>query len=139
MGIAPSVETSVEFLLHDGKQEDTLKKYWDDMCQLCNINEDLRIHREWEENPASSSGLVDGIEVRLEWTEEVKEKESARLEKQLAKLEQDVQRRQGKLSNEQFISKAPAQVVDRERAALASAEEELALLRRKAESLRASA
>jgi valyl-tRNA synthetase len=131
LGISPSARTDVDFLVSDSWQEDLLSHYWGDIHQICNINEDLRICREWREEPASSSGLVDGIQVRLTWPEEVKEKEVARLEKQLAKIEEDVQRRCRKLANEQFVAKAPAEVVERERAALARAEDEMALVQSK--------
>ncbi|MCJ0605410.1 valine--tRNA ligase [Enterococcus cecorum] len=40
----------------------------------------------------------------------------ARLEKELAKLDSEVKRVQGKLANERFVSKAPQAVVDQERA-----------------------
>ena len=136
LAIPPSVLTEVEFLVRDRTPEESLSRYWNDLRQLCNVNEDLRIHHEWEEHAASSSGLVDGIEVRVFWPEEVKEKESARLEKHLSKLEQDVARRRGKLANEKFVSRAPVEGVDRERSALARAEEELELVQRKVESLR---
>jgi len=66
----------------------------------------------------------------------VREKEYARLEKQLTRLEQDTERRRAKLSNEQFVGKAPAQVVEKERTVLAQTEEELQLIRRKVASLR---
>jgi len=136
LGIAPSVQTDVEFLIRDGQQDGFLRRYWADMRPLCNLNEDLRVLNEWKENPASSSGLVDGIEIRVAWPEEVREKEYARLEKQLTRLEQDTERRRAKLSNEQFVGKAPAQVVEKERTVLAQAEEELELIRRKVASLR---
>ncbi len=136
LGIAPSVQTNVEFLIRDGQQDGFLRRYWADMRPLCNLNEDLRVLNKWEEKPASSSGLVDGIEIRVLWPEEVWEKEYARLEKQLIRLEQDTERRRAKLSNEQFVGKAPAQVVEKERTVLAQAEEELELIRRKVASLR---
>ncbi|MFH1742743.1 MAG: valine--tRNA ligase [bacterium] len=138
LGISPAAQTEIEFLVRESQQEQIILQYWDDMRQLCNVNEQHRVYHEWKENPASSSGLVDGIEIRLAWPEEVREKESARLEKLLAKTDQDVQRRRGKLGNEQFVKKAPAEVVERERAALATAEEELALVQRKVEALKTS-
>jgi len=53
------------------------------------------------------------------------EKEKARLDSEIAKLEQEVIRFEKKLSNESFVSKAPAAVVEGEKAKLASAKEKL--------------
>ena len=41
--------------------------------------------------------------------------EIAKLEKERAKLEKEMQRIQGKLSNEKFLNKAPAEVVEKEK------------------------
>ena len=57
------------------------------------------------------------------------EKEKARLEGEAAKLTAEIARVKGKLSNESFVSKAPAAVVDAERGKLARYEENLAGVR----------
>ena len=44
------------------------------------------------------------------------EEEIARLEKELEKLDKEVERVQKKLSNQGFVAKAPAEVIDGERA-----------------------
>ena len=54
------------------------------------------------------------------------EKEKARLAAEKVKVEADIARLEGKLSNESFVAKAPAAVVDAERAKLAKAKENLA-------------
>ena len=54
------------------------------------------------------------------------EKEKARLAAEIQKLAQEVERFEKKLSNESFVSKAPAAVVDAERAKLAAVREKLA-------------
>ena len=53
------------------------------------------------------------------------EKERARLEGEAKKLEGEIARLVGKLSNEGFVAKAPAAVVDAERAKLAKYQENL--------------
>ena len=53
------------------------------------------------------------------------EKEKARLDGEIAKLEQEVIRFEKKLSNESFVSKAPAAVVEGEKAKLAAAIDKL--------------
>jgi len=42
--------------------------------------------------------------------------EMARIDKQLEKLGQEIARIEGKLSNQGFVAKAPAEVIDKERA-----------------------
>ncbi|MCQ2430270.1 MAG: class I tRNA ligase family protein, partial [Clostridia bacterium] len=54
------------------------------------------------------------------------EKERARLGAEIAKLQQEVNRLSAKLSNQGFVAKAPAAVVDGEKAKLAAAQEKLA-------------
>jgi valyl-tRNA synthetase len=56
------------------------------------------------------SGLID------------KEKEIARLKKELEKLEQEKKRLQGKLSNPNFVDRAPEAVVQKERDKLLNAD-----------------
>ncbi|NJN16035.1 MAG: valine--tRNA ligase [Oscillochloris sp.] len=55
--------------------------------------------------------------------------ERTRVEKELVNAEADVARRQSKLSNESFVSKAPEAVVQREREGLTAAEAAVAALR----------
>ena len=54
------------------------------------------------------------------------DKEKARLEKEMAKTEKEIARLSGKLSNEGFLAKAPAEVVEGEKVKLADAEKRLA-------------
>ena len=53
------------------------------------------------------------------------EKERARLTSELAKLEESAERIEKKLSNEGFVAKAPAAVVEGERAKLAKLNENI--------------
>ena len=64
------------------------------------------------------------------------EKERARLEAEKKKLEGEIARLSGKLSNEGFVSKAPAAVVEAEKAKLAKYEENLAGVLRALEKLK---
>jgi valyl-tRNA synthetase len=57
------------------------------------------------------------------------EAERARLAKDLQEAETDVSRREARLSNANFVAKAPANVVQRERDGLAAAQAALERLR----------
>jgi valyl-tRNA synthetase len=62
--------------------------------------------------------------------------ESARQEKEAVKLEKYVQAIEGKLSNEQFVSRAPAEVITGEKAKLAEAREKAVRIRKNLEFLK---
>jgi valyl-tRNA synthetase len=57
-----------------------------------------------------------------------KDAELARLDKEIQRLDGEVKRVGGKLSNQGFVAKAPAEVLDKERAKLAEAEQALSKL-----------
>ena len=63
------------------------------------------------------------------------EKEKARILKEIDRLNGDIQRAGGKLSNQGFLAKAPESVINEERAKLATAEEMLEKLRDRLETL----
>ena len=72
------------------------------------------------------AGVVGGVEIYLPLKGLIDvEKETARLQKELDKLEKEIGRLSGKLSNEGFLKKAPAQVVEGERTKLAGSEEKM--------------
>ncbi|MBQ9993605.1 MAG: class I tRNA ligase family protein, partial [Clostridia bacterium] len=73
--------------------------------------------------------ISDGAKMLIPLDELVdKEKELARLSKELEKVDKEIAMLSGKLSNEKFTAKAPAAVVDAERAKLAKAEERRAII-----------
>ncbi len=75
------------------------------------------------------AAVVTGMEIYLELAGLIdKEKETARIEKERAGLEKEITKTAGKLKNEGFLSKAPAAVVEKEKAKLAEYEEKLAAL-----------
>ncbi|MCI5579610.1 MAG: hypothetical protein MR364_09005, partial [Oscillospiraceae bacterium] len=65
-----------------------------------------------------------------------KEKELARLEKEKKATQKDIDFLSGKLNNQGFLSKAPAQQVENERAKLAKAEEKMKKILDSIESLK---
>ena len=82
-----------------------------------------------QEAPLSATALVADLEVLVPMVGLIdKDKESQRLQKELQKLNADMQRLQGKLNNPKFVDKAPAEVVDKEKAKLAEAQNAIATL-----------
>jgi len=82
-----------------------------------------------EEAPMSATALVGDMQVLVPMAGLIdKAAELARLDKEIQRLEGEVKRVGGKLSNAGFVDKAPADVIDKERAKLAEAEQALANL-----------
>lgn len=73
--------------------------------------------------PASAAGILDGVEIHIPLAGLIDvEAEKARLQKELTRLGDEIQRIQGKLGNAAFVDKAPAAVVQKERDRLADVE-----------------
>ena len=66
-----------------------------------------------------------------------KDAELARLTKAIEKIEKDVARTEGKLSNENFVSKAPEVVIEKEKQKLAEASQQLTKLKEQYASIQA--
>ncbi|WP_343349316.1 valine--tRNA ligase [Pseudomonas sediminis] len=89
--------------------------------------ESVRVLAAGEEAPMSATTLVGEMEVLVPMAGLIdKDAELARLDKEIGRLEGEVQRVGGKLSNQGFVAKAPAEVLEKERAKLAEAEQALA-------------
>jgi valyl-tRNA synthetase len=70
--------------------------------------------------PEAATALVGGMKILIPMSGLIdKAAESARLSKEIAKLRQEAERGQAKLGNADFIGRAPAEVVEKERARVA--------------------
>ena len=79
--------------------------------------------------PLAATALVGDLQVLVPMAGLIdKDAELARLDKEIQRLDGEVKRVGGKLSNASFVDKAPAEVIDKERAKLAEAEQALAKL-----------
>lgn len=91
--------------------------------------ESVRILASGEEAPMSATALVGDMQVLVPMAGLIdKDAELARLDKEIQRLDGEVKRVGGKLANEGFVAKAPAEVLEKERAKLAEAEQALANL-----------
>ena len=84
--------------------------------------EDIKVLAAGETAPMATTQLVGAMEVLVPMAGLIdKEKEIARLNKEIERINKEVGRFEGKLNNEKFISKAPAEVVEKEQAKLTEA------------------
>ncbi len=83
-----------------------------------------------DEKPSHAmSGVIEGVEIFLPLEGLIDtEKEIARLTKELEKIRKGAAATEGKLNNERFLSKAPAEVVQSEREKLAAFNEKISSL-----------
>jgi valyl-tRNA synthetase len=88
------------------------------------------------EAPAAATALVGKMEILIPLEGLIdKEAEIARLDKEITKLEKVIKLSSGKLSNDNYVAKAPAQVVQKERDKLAELKQSLSQLQEQRQSL----
>ncbi|MCA9912690.1 MAG: class I tRNA ligase family protein, partial [Anaerolineae bacterium] len=115
----------IQALVAPGSQRDILSEYNYVFARLCNVEQTELIADDAvaPDNSASTVIADTTIYLPLEGMLDIA-KECERLRKELADNAANIQRVQGKLSNDSFVSKAPEQVVQRERDRLAEYESE---------------
>ncbi|WKL77246.1 valine--tRNA ligase [Francisella tularensis subsp. mediasiatica] len=132
VGIKPSLEISLIVKDVADKDREYLAQTEGFIKALARIN-----NIEFNDNPPTSlSQIVEGLELNIPLAGLVDiEAEKARLDKELDKLKDEVDRVQKKLSNERFVSNAPEAVVAAEQEKLAKYQELYAKTLEKKEAL----
>jgi len=134
MDIAPS--KSLPVLLKNVNENDQRRLTENEqfLSSLAKL-ESIEVLRGDEQGPASASAVVGDLSILIPMAGLIdKEAELARLDKAIEKLEKDAAKTRGKLGNENFVGKAPAAVIDKEKAKLGEAESALAkMLEQKAQ------
>ena len=135
MNIAPG--KPIPLLLQGGSTQcqQLCDKYKTYLASLAKI-ESIRWLDEAEAAPASATGLVSELTLLVPLAGLIDiSAESARLDKAIAKLDKDIQVLAKKLDNPRFIEKAPAEVVDKDRAQLNELRHQQATLQNKRQQL----
>ncbi len=126
MDISPSKELPVllkNVNKNDQRRLDENEQFLSSLAKL----ESITVLADDEQGPASASAVVGDLSVLIPMAGLIdKEAELARLDKAIEKLEKEAGRVRAKLGNENFVSKAPAAVIEKEQAKLADAESTLA-------------
>jgi valyl-tRNA synthetase len=122
-----SMAKRIDIILQNASAED-LRRLADNAPLLNKLAklESVRVLEAGEEAPMSATALVGEMQVLVPMAGLIdKNAELARLDKEIARLDGEVKRVGGKLSNQGFVAKAPAEVLDKERAKLNEAEQAL--------------
>ncbi len=137
MDIAPSKKLPV--LLTNASESDLRRiNQTSEYLTLLAKLESIEVLAEAQKAPASATALVGEMQIMIPMAGLIdKDAEIARLNKAADKLEAEIKRTQGKLGNESFVSKAPAAVIDKEKAKLADAEMQIAKIQAQIESIKA--
>ncbi|MFP4130264.1 MAG: valine--tRNA ligase [Halorhodospira sp.] len=125
MDISPSRPVPV-LLRHAGEADaERLRRHEAFLTALARL-ESIRLLEPGEAPPEAAMALAGDMEVLVPMAGLVdKDAELARLAKERSRLEGEIQRAERKLANEDFVAKAPAAVVDKERDKLAEARQAL--------------
>ena len=119
LNIAPSYKLTVLLRPSDAHQKDVLEANREVILTLARLGE-LIIDADGEAPKASASHVAQGCEVIVHLSGAVDfAAELARLEKELGKIDKELGGLNQKLANEGFVSRAPAEIVERERARVA--------------------
>jgi len=127
--VPPSRLIDVTIVATDHAAYTMLTRSYELMLRLARIDS-LKIGTSPEKPKLSATEVVRGVDihVHLEGLIDV-EKERAKTEKEIARLEGQYRATEGKLANEKFTANAPAEVVETERNKLRSYQETIAKLR----------
>jgi valyl-tRNA synthetase len=137
LGIGPG--KPVKCLFKDGNADDQRRleansNFLKAMAKL----EDITWLNEGDKAPLSSTALVGEMEVLIPMAGNIDATaEINRLEKALEKNQKDLDRVAGKLQNPKFVDKAPADVIEKEKAKLADFESTSAKLSEQLEAIKA--
>ncbi len=137
MDIAPSRRLSV-LLQHAGEADrERWQRHAPTLQALAGIGQ-VRLLDADEQAPESATALLGQLVILVPLAGLIdRDAELARLERQLERLTADRERVSGKLANDNFVSRAPATVVDKERARLTELEQAVAELSRQRERIAA--
>jgi valyl-tRNA synthetase len=136
MDIAPSKRLPV--LLADADDQDLAnaekhRRYLDFLARIDSIS----VLEAGDPGPESATALVGKMKLLIPLAGLIdKDAELARLDKEMGRLRQEIERTEKKLANPSFVDKAPAQVVQKERDKLAKSQAALSDLAAEADKIR---
>ncbi len=134
--VAPNVACTVEIATGREDLAKAITAHQAYFEKLAHVEKLTLLPKDAPKQENALAAVVTGMEIYLELAGLIdKEKETARIEKERAGLEKEIAKTSGKLKNEGFLAKAPAAVVEKEKAKLAEYEEKLTALEKRLEFL----
>jgi valyl-tRNA synthetase len=125
MNIPPSKPISIYF---EGAQKNdlTLIEKYKNLLQSLTKTEEVNILQKNTEAPLSATALAGNLTVHIPLEGLIDlEEEKNRIQKEITKMERELGRTKGKLNNEKFISRAPEDVIQKEKARAKEASENI--------------
>jgi len=103
-----------------------LTQHEDVILKLCRLE---RVEKVSAKPHPAASGVVEGVELYLPMNEEERKRELARLDKEIKKREKELEKVKKKLSNQNFLAKAPENVIEKQKKLREELEKELVVLK----------
>ena len=129
MKLDPKKKVAADFWTGGPMRRNLIQENMEPIVRLASLSE-LRLSHDHLRPEGAAVRLTASFELSIPYADVVdKEAEIARLKKDEAKLEQGVASAQARLADQSFTSKAPAKVVDAQRATLAERQLELKKIR----------
>jgi valyl-tRNA synthetase len=131
MNVPPSTRVEVVCLSEQDPERALLREHMDTICDLARLsNLQVGSSTELEKPRLAASTVAGNVEVHVLLKDILDfDSESKRLQKEIAKIEKELTITQKKLSNEDFLQKAPEEVIEKEREKSARLGEKLEKLR----------
>lgn len=113
MNVQPSEQINVIFNIENEMDGLMIKRNEIFIQNLAKVK-DIRIEKEIQRPPISAFSRINNIEIFIPMQRSRMEAELRRIQKEIAKIENDISFINRKISNKEFISKAPKEVVEQE-------------------------
>ena len=116
MGVHPSEKVLIHLNSGNGEVENILRENLEIIVGMASLSDCVVCEEDFHGKAVSE--VVSGVEIVMPVGNLDLEKEIFRLNKDLAKVSQELKRTEGKLANRDFIDRAPEDVVEKEKGKL---------------------
>jgi valyl-tRNA synthetase len=128
MNVPPSSRPHADILCRDSCAAAVLQEHTETVISLAGLSS-CAVHREFERPRSAATAVVRSMELFMALEGLIDfEAERSRLQKEMKKLQKDIEFVTKKLANEKFLNRAPAEIVDKEKQKARELEEKAATL-----------
>ncbi len=115
MNIAPSIRPCVDLLCSTESVQSKLQHHVDMICTLAGL-QSVAIHSELARPKSAATAVVENVEIFLLLEGIIKfDEEKKRLHREIEKILKDIEFLDKKLANQKFLTRAPAEIVAKEK------------------------